>query len=86
MVVTTNDLDEEIKETLRTTIMRKLLRTYGTLPLSTEPDKIIAVISDAGAGEHLSDVVAKYYEDLAVKDIHVDIPTADMLQIYLHRV
>lgn len=86
MIVTTNDLDEEIKETLRTTMMRKLLRNYGTLPLSTERDKIIEVIGQPAVGEHLSDVIVKYYENLSAKDVHVDIPTSDMVQIYLHRV
>lgn len=86
MIVTTNDLDEEIKETLRTTMMRKLLRNYGTLPLSTDQDKITAVISQPAVGEHLSDVVVKYYENLSAKDVHVDISPADMVQIYLHRV
>lgn len=84
MTITVQTLDEGVKDELRTVIMRKLLRAYGTLPLSSEQQKILDVVNDGGVVEHLEDIITKYYDDLSVKDVKINLQPIEFVQIYLH--
>lgn len=80
------DLDDEIKEELRTKIMRRLFKAYGTLPLASEDSKILAIVEEVSTNNYLREVITDYYKKLSVKDITVSIQPTELVQVYLHRV
>lgn len=83
MIITAEDLDNEIKENLRTTIMRGLLKTYGTLPLPAESEKILAVVGSGATNKLLDERVTDYYKDFSKNDVSVNISPDMYMKIYL---
>lgn len=84
--VTVNTLDEEIKEKLRTALMRKLLRKNGILPLNNESGKVIEIVQDSLADEHLKEIISDYYKDMSEKEVDVKITPQEYASIYFHYV
>lgn len=86
ITVTVSTLDDEIKEKLRTALMRKLLRKNGSLPLSNENDKIIEIVEDSQAKEHLTGIITDYYKGMSERDVNVELSPQEYAGIYFHYV
>lgn len=86
ITVTANTLDEEIKEKLRTALMRKLLRKNGILPLGNEDNKVIEIVENAQVEEHLKEIITDYYSSMSEKDVDVRLTPQEYARIYFRYV
>lgn len=84
--VTVNTLDEEIKDKLRTALMRKLLRKNGNLPLSNEDNKVIEIVEEDQARDHLKDIITEYYGSMSEKEVDIAISPQEYAKIYFRYV
>lgn len=84
MIITVNDLDKEVKNNLRGTIMTGLFQQYSTLPIELE--KISPVVSQLKDDGSLDESVKNYYSTFSgsASDINVDISSEDYMRVWLH--
>lgn len=85
MVITVKDLDKGIKTAIKDELLSLLLKEEKQLPLPTETDKIIRVIS--ANVQQLKKTIEEYYgEFFESDDVTVDITEEEFMNVYLNRI
>ena len=85
MVITVKDLDKGVKTTIKDELLSLLLKEEKRLPLPTETDKILKVISVNV--RQLKKIIEEYYgEFFESYDVTVDITEEEFMNVYLNRI
>lgn len=85
MVITVKDLDKGVKTAIKDELLSLLLKEEKRLPLPTETDKILKVISVNV--QQLKKIIEEYYcEFFESDDVTVDITEEEFMNVYLNRI
>jgi hypothetical protein len=85
MVITVKDLDKGVKTAIKDELLSLLLKEEKWLPLPTETDKILKVIS--ANVQQLKKIIEEYYgEFFESDDVTVDITEEEFMNVYLNRI
>lgn len=85
MVITVKDLDKGVKTAIKDELLSLLLKEGKRLPLPTETDKILKVISVNV--QQLKKIIEEYYgEFFESDDVTVDITEEEFMNVYLNRI
>lgn len=85
MVITVKDLDKGVKTAIKDELLSLLLKEEKRLPLPTETDKILKVIS--ANVQQLKNIIEEYYgEFFESDDVTVDITEEEFMNVYLNRI
>lgn len=85
MVITVKDLDKGVKTAIKDELLSLLLKEEKRLPLPTEIDKILKVIS--ANVQQLKKIIEEYYgEFFESDDVTVDITEEEFMNVYLNRI
>ena len=85
MVITVKDLDKGVKTAIKDELLSLLLKEGKWLPLPTETDKILKVISVNV--QQLKKIIEEYYgEFFESDDVTVDITEEEFMNVYLNRI
>ena len=78
MVITVKDLDKGVKTAIKDELLSLLLKEEKRLPLPTETDKILKVIS-----VNVQEYYGEFFES---DDVTVDITEEEFMNVYLNRI
>ena len=79
-------LDKFIKSDIRGTILKKLIKENGTLPLANETDKILSTLTEEFT-KSLDEAVKNYYKDFFESEsVEVSISKEEYMNVYLKRI
>lgn len=85
MVITVKDLDKGVKTAIKDELLSLLLKEEKRLPLPTETDKILKVISVNV--QQFKKIIEEYYgEFFESDDVTVDITEEEFMNVYLNRI
>ena len=75
------DLDERIKDTLRSHLQKVLVLKYKTLPLPGQEDMVRDIYSD-NVVDTMKNMVVEYYRLERERDLDIDISQEDLVKLY----
>lgn len=85
MVITVKDLDKGVKTAIKDELLSLLLKEEKRLPLPTQTDEILKVIS--ANVQQLKKIIEEYYgEFFESDDVTVDITEEEFMNVYLNRI